>query len=273
MSFSAVLPARWRWYILLLLVGWLAWTGSAWWLFRQPFRLSTYLGGLGWTLLGGILAYLTYHFWALVRLRYTITRDGIYVRWGWQQFFMPMNEIQKVTDMLSSARPFWWRWPALYVGSSQIAGRPIHAFSSVPWHQALVLTGPRVIFIISPQTPAAFIEALNARRALGPNRRRPLGWERPRWARWALWRDAPALSALVTVGVTTLLLWGEAAGRVDNARLLHLVQLASFLLAGNTLLGFLVYARERMAALALWWGGAGILLVFLLGLWTGYLIS
>ncbi len=274
MSFPAVRPARWQWWAFLLLGGWIGWLVGGRYLTTQPFGFLTYLGWVAWGGVGLGLAYLTYHGWAVLRLQYIVTRDGIGICWGWNRFFVPMQEVTQVASAAGVARTtFWWRGPALYVGTTREEGRRVYGFSTIPWDRALILGGPRVLLVMSPQDREGFLNALNARRRLGPNRVLSLGWERPRWARWALWRDAPALLALITAGMLVLLLWGEAAWRVENSRLLGLVQLASLLLMANTLLGLLVYARERPAALALWWGGVGILLVLLIGLWTGYLLS
>ncbi len=270
MTFPATRPPRWRIWGTGVMCLWLGWAAGWGVLGSLPFSLSAYLAWLAWSVAGAGLLVVTYRLWALLRLRYTVTRDGITVHWGWSAFFVPMHALQDVrSGPKVNLHKRWWRWPALYVGHMRVRARDIYGFGTLPWDEALSLCGPRVCVVLTPADRAAFLTALNQRRRLGPTRNRPLGWSHPAFFRWSLWRDAPALGALVGLIVLLLVLWGEVAARGVAPGSHRMLTLATLMTLGDGLLGGGLYPRHRWAALLLWWGGVTIVGILLLALWTG----
>lgn len=271
MSVQAPQPSFWAKWIAALTVAWGLWLLGGRWLLGQPLRLPVYLAALVWMGLGVALGVSTYHTWALSRLRYTVTRDGITVRWGWNALFVPMGALEATGHDLPSLPRVWWRWPAIHVGQRMWQGRQVFCFVSRPEGDLCFLQGPEVGLLLSPPDSRKFVDAINQRRALGPNRPQVATWLQPRWASWPLWSDPTALLALAAIGVMALVFWSEVARRAGMGRLQLIAQLTTFLVFLNVGIGLLLHARERLATLLLWWGSAGLLFLLFIGLWTGTL--
>ncbi len=240
-----------------------------WWSHRA-FSLVTYLG---WLLLGGAVivgGVYTYRVWSLERLRYSLDRDGVYVRWGEAIFVFPMRYAKSVYygPPPGSPSPSRWMWPASYVWLGEHEGKQWYIFASVPWEQGVFLCGDKVCLGITPADGREFLRAINARRSLGVNRPLALGWRLPRIARWRVWQDSVALSGWIAGIILLVLLWGEAAIRLNLPRILWMARLGSFILLVDWVLGMVVYPRERLAGVILWWGGSFILALLLIGLWV-----
>ncbi len=238
---------------------------------RRPFSLVTYLG---WLILGGLVlgaVVYTYRVWSLERLRYFLDRDGVYVRWGEAVFAFPMRYAKRVhygVPPEDPPQPSRWMWPAFYVWMGEHGGKRWYIFASVPWEEALFLCGDETCLGISPTEGEDFVRAMNARRALGPNRAISLGWRLPRPARWRVWQDSVALSGWMAGLILLVLLWGEAAIRTDLPRIFLMARLGAFLWVVDWLLGMVVYPRDRLAGVILWWGGSFVLALLLIGLWV-----
>ncbi len=272
MTFRAVPHPRRFWLWLGVAGGGLVLAGVFLLLARADFSPRVYVGWLVWGAALILFAMYAYRVWALDRLRYTVTRDALRIRWGVSTFVVPMAEVGAVRNGRVEGAPdggAWWRWPALYVGRDEAQPREWILFSTCPPEQTVYLCGPRLCVGLSPQDSARFVEAINRRRALGPNRSLAIGWEHPRVVRWRLWQDSWALAGLLVSLVMVILLWGEAAMRPEFPRMMRLARLGTLLLLLNWAWGALLYVRERVLALALWWGGSLVLVILLLGLWMG----
>ncbi len=271
MTFAAVpAPHRYRWVVFLALIGGGVLLGG-WFVVQQPFSLFTYLLGLGVVVLALTLAYLFYRLLALALLRYEVDRDALRVRWGWSTFVVPMHEIQAVyppgrLQPLPSSP--WWTWPARHVWTRDVEGRTWYMFGTQPPEHMWLFWGQDFCLGISPRDGERMLREVNRRRALGVNRRLRRGWQRPGLARWRFWSDTYALLGWLAGLVFLLLLWGEVARRAELLTPWRLAQLGTLLLGIDWVLGLLLYRRERLAALALWWAGSALLVVLLLGLWT-----
>ena len=258
----------------ILVGGWGLLGGAALFLTRQPFSFPTYLGGLAVLAFLILWAMCTYRALALTRLRYAVDRDALRVRWGWSTFVVPMGAIREVykPGRLTPERSSpWWRWPALHVWAHREGGRTWYLFGTRPPSDLWFFCGAGFCVGISPADGERLLREVNRRRALGVNRHVPLGWVHPRVARWRFWQDTYALLGWLAGLVFLLLLWGEAARRAELPTPLRMAELGTFLLGVDWLLGLVLYRRERLAALALWWAGSSVLAVLLLGLWTSRL--
>lgn len=242
-----------------------------WYTVHRPFSFTAYLLGLGWFLLAVLWVVYTYRVWALERLRYEVDRNGLYVRWGWATFTLPMPMMEEVHPPgLSLSLPQrWWQWPASYVGRWDVGEKKLFLFSSRPVEEMWFFCGPQVCVGVSPQDGQGLVKALNDRRRLGLTREHTLGWRYPSLLQHAFWQDTVALIALASGLLLLIALWGEVASRSMYPILRRTATVATLLLLGDWLLGWSLYRRERVLALTLWWTGSALLLVFLIHLWTG----
>lgn len=238
---------------------------------QRPFSFTTYIGWLALIALGIVWGLLTYRAVALARMRYSVDRNALRVRWGWSTLVVPMPEIIEVHRPGSVEPPSsasWWRWPAPHVWRRKDGERTWYAFATRPLSEAWIFCGADVCLAISPEDGEALLREVNRRRALGANRRLALGWEHPRLARWRIWQDTYALLGWLAGVVFLVLIWGEAARRADLPTPQRLAELSTLVLAVDWILGLIAYRRERLAALLLWWTGSVVLAVLLIGLWT-----
>jgi len=251
------------WLLLLLL-------GGAW-IKGQAFTLGTYLIGLG--LGGATLAWLgyLYRLYALIRLRYRVDRNGLYVRWGLGTFVLPMRYIHDVQrpGVRAHLSRRWWRLPAPFVGEWILGKRRLVTFSTRPLDRMWFFCGPDLCLGISPADGEAFLAALRQRRRLGATRELAPGWQYPSLLHARLFQDGVALTTLLGSALLLLLLWGAAAARSSLIEVVRTTRMVTFLAAVDGGLGALFYRRERFPALIIWWTGAAVVAIFLVHLWVG----
>ena len=66
-----------------------------------------------------------------------------------------------------------------------------------------------------------------------------------------------------------VVLWGEVSIRAPLIGVQQVAQVVTLLVLGDWVLGAMLYRRERLAALVLWWTGALMVAAFLVHLWVG----
>jgi hypothetical protein len=221
--------------------------------------------------------------WGYATLRYTITRDGILIRWGATYQVVPMADITHVLN----GRPYAARrsglaWPGHEVGRTSIltddgVNHPTLVFATMPPEQQVLVVTPGLAYAISPDDRAAFIEEFRVRSRLGSVQRLQQGTDQPAWARLPIWHDGPAVRLLLAALVLNLLaftwlVWHypalpaqlplqfsfDAVNRMPvpgplrpkaAVWLLPVITLAATLLNGS--LAILVHRRLRLAAFLL----------------------
>jgi hypothetical protein len=151
-------------------------------------------------------------------------------------------------------------------------------------HSTVVLT-PDSAYVVSPREPGAFVEAWNVRRPLGPTQYWQEGKQRAWLLDLPLWSDRLAwvlvglglLASLAMQGYLTCVfeqlpsvltfhfnVLGQPDRIASRTEILRLPQIALLMLVLDLGLGFVIYRRERAAALLIW-GGGGIVQLLVWG--------
>jgi hypothetical protein len=257
----------------------------------EPIGPLTFFAGLA--VLGSIplIGLIVYQLIGLTRSGYALDRNMLTIDWGPIHQIVPTEVIQRIllgTEIPGGIKKFrGWRWPGLMVGQGEVpdAGLTLFYASASLRHQLIVVT-PTLSYAISPADVAGFIESIKARYELGPTQAVTQTTQHPPLFDWDLWRDRLA-RGLVTLGVSlcvTLFAFvcfrypdlparlplhysieglADRLGPASQAFILPLIGLMALL--ANSVLGGLIYRRERMASYVLW---GGTILVQAL-LWVG----
>jgi hypothetical protein len=158
-----------------------------------------------------------------------------------------------------------------------------------PLADQLMLLTPGRAFAISPNNPQGFLDALAVRQQLGPNRLLEPGAHHARWLSWPLWTDQVAWVLLGAGIILNVALFGYLSARfpsMDAQLPLHFnnlgladrigtkIELFSlpiiglFTLSANTVLGLLLYKRERAGSYLLWGAAAVVQVLFWLAIFS-----
>jgi hypothetical protein len=154
--------------------------------------------------------------------------------------------------------------------------KPAHVFTTTSLAQSTIVLTPDSAYVVSPREPDAFLEAWNVRRPLGPTQ----FWQEEKQRAWLLdlplWRDRLAwvlvgLGLLANLAMQSYLTFvfeqlpevlsfhfdvlGQPDHIASRTEILRLPQVALLMLVLDLGLGFVVYRRERTAALLVWGGG------------------
>jgi hypothetical protein len=262
---------------LLLDIGWV-WQITNWPISNITFVQSILvLLSLPWL---GLLGYWLY---GLLTLRYHLDRNRLFIRWGptWQ--VIPLPEIEQVEIGPRLESPFRFRgawWPGHQIGHGQVADLGLTLFyATTPASRQVVLVTPTLAYAISPPDPEAFRREFELRRNMGPTQRVEQTSHRPAFTGWAFWSDWAALGllglgALMVTALFGRLCWRypalperlalhfDAQGLVDRIgqrnELFAVPIIGLIVLVVNSLLGFLLYRRERVGAYLVWGSTAAV---------------
>jgi len=233
-------------------------------LFTQPWGIVSYLLALIAIIVAAAAGRLAYRSYALLRLRYQVDRDAIFVFWGWSRYTLPLPDIEGIREHRSpeiepplSRWQAVWRWPAPFVGRTLTANGPVLVFASTPVSKQLLLEVNRgTPCALSPADPEAFMQTLAIRHRLGPNRRLQAGFSAPVLWRAPLLHDRLALSLfaagwLMLFALLTYLTWRWPAAQWSSQQksLLLITTIVSVL---NSIAGLLLYALQRWESYLLW---------------------
>lgn len=185
---------------------------AAWW---RGAGAAAALLLLGAALMLPVVLRLAVWLWGYATLRYTVTRDGILIRWGATYQVVPMADITHVLN----GRPYASRrrglaWPGHEVGHTTTVtddgvSHATLVFATRPPDEQVLVVTPGLAYAISPSDRAAFIDEFRVRSRLGAVQRLQQGTDQPAWAQLPIWQDGPALRLLVAALVMNLLafLW------------------------------------------------------------------
>ncbi len=231
---------------------------------KRPWGIVSYLLLLIAILVTAVAARLAYRSYALMRLRYQINRDAVFIYWGWSRYTLPLPNIEGIraqrTPEIEPPLSRWqaiWRWPAAFVGRTLTANGPVFVLASQPTPQQLLLEVNRGIpCALSPADPEAFLQTLSIRHHLGPNRRLEAGFSAPVLWRAPLLHDRLALSLLLTgwlllFGLLTYLTWHWPAAQWSQEQR-ALLLIAAIISLVNSVAGLLLYALQRWESYLLW---------------------
>jgi len=257
----------------------------------EPIGPLTFFVGLA--IVGSIplISLIVYQLIGLARSSYALDRNVLTIDWGPIRQIVPTEAIQRImlgTEVPGSIKKFrGWRWPGLMVGQGDVPDAGLTLFyASAPLRHQLIVVTPSLSYAISPADVAGFIESIKARYELGPTQAVAQTTQHPPLFDWDLWRDRLARGLIVPGAILCVALFAfvcfrypdlparlplhysieglaDRLGPASQAFILPLIGLMALL--ANSVLGGLIYRRERMASYVLW---GGTILVQAL-LWIG----
>lgn len=206
-----------------------------------------------------LAGYLIFISVAFVRLLYTLTRNGLCIRWGTLTLRVPIESISAITPvadvtlprktLLGIPLPAWW--PGTW--------RDVSFFAPMP-QQAIIAQTVDTDIVISPKDPDSFIEAWQKRIPLGPTQQwareaitRPIfdvPYRNSPSARW--WAGCVIIAFLILVGIVSTLMPGTENHLLGLNTLTSLLITDGILVVISLILGTLLFKREPMAAYLLW---------------------
>ena len=236
-----------------------------------------------------VLAYLGYRTWSTLSLEYWVDRDAVTIAWGPLHEVIPLGAILRIQrGGFAEVQGRWWEWPNPFLTRADVSetGRIVNLATRPAAEQVVLFIEQHdkertytVGYALSPRAPDAFIQAIQERYELGPNRLRSVGRKAPGVWQWDIWRDRIGLGI---VGVTLLLnlaLFGylcirfpslpaslplhfDAGGVPDRlgapASLFVLPLIGLGALIVNGVWGGFLYSRQRPGAYLLWAGALSI---------------
>jgi len=222
-----------------------------------------------------VLAVIGYRTYALLRSRYVLSRNAIVVEWGSRRIVLPMrllDEVRAGADVPGELRPRGLTWPGSVFGTGKAEGLgEIEFLAAVEKPGLVLLRHAEAWLAISPADPAAFMAALAAAQAEGPEEEVEPESVIPAIQRSVLLHDRLALILAVEGAAGALLLLGylalispqlpaqialhfDASGVPDRfgppSGLLILPAIAGLTWLANTLAGLWLHrnSKERAAA-------------------------
>ncbi len=246
----------------------------------RPVNLLTFLGGLAIVVSLPIIAIVVYRLDGLRRSGYGLDRNQLTIAWGDISHVIPIHLIDRIIpgETVSSRIRFrGGRWPGLWVGQGEVSGIGLTLFNATTSleRQLLIITS-MAAYAISPIDREGFLQAFEARRAMGPTQDVLQTSLRPPLFDLPLWADRVAQRLLMGAGVLCAALFAyiclkypnlpprtplhfDAVGVPDRyggpSEVFILPAIGLLVLSVNALTGVLIYLRERVPAYILW-GGA-----------------
>ena len=227
-----------------------------------------------------VFAYWTYGYYTLY---YTLDRDALRIRWTGFETTVPISDIQGViegkTDKGNTWLPFL-RWPGYCIGRGRVRdiGEVMYYTVGPNKHQLLVLTDT-VSYMISPEDPEGFQQALELRQSLGPVHEVEPQVTASRFLGLPFWSDGlvhrlggvalalnlgllaylcaiyPNLAPVLPVHFDAL----DQVNRIAPAiTVFFLPAIGALSLFLNGLFGFLIHSRHRLATMLLWAGTSAV---------------
>jgi len=237
---------------------------------------------------------LTALYWTVIalRLNYQLNRNGLAIQWGLIQQRIPFDKIEAIIPghNLPPIPDFrGLNIAGLQFGWGQLAEYgPVKIQATAPAVASLLIVTSELAYLISPVTADSFIKAWQARQTLGPTQDWSTGPRRCWPLNIPLLNDRLAwlllgLAALVYLShfgyltlnygslPASLPIFFNAFGQADriaNKSALFILPIAGIsVLTLNTLLGGLVYRRDKLATYLLW----GCTIAMQLSIWVALL--
>jgi len=240
---------------------------------HSPITLLSFFEGLLVVLSLPILATLGYWLYGLFDLRYLLDRNGLVIVWAGTRQIIPLNRITRVVrgeTIGEEVKMQGIKWPGYHIAYGQVEGLGlVLSYSTRPLRDQLLLVTPTITYGISPSDPEGFLADFELRRRLGPIRPLRQRSIQARFVTLPFWRDriAHLLLALGSVANAALFayicsiypalprflpLHFDALGQVNRigprSEILLLPACGLIMLLFNSVLGFWVFNRERLAA-------------------------
>ncbi len=235
---------------------------------------------------------LVYRYYALRNSSYTLTRDGIYIQWGWRNESIPMNHIHWVHPVHDLETPLHaprLRWPGSVIGTRRFTRGPSVEFMASQEKNLLVIATARHYYAISPQDVNQFLAAFHNLTELGSLQNIPQRSTSYTILLTLVWKQKPAFYTILTGFLLslTLLVWtllaipnhsqislgftsqGLPREPLANVRLILLPTLNAFTFFANFVLGLFLFRRDenKLLAYLLWGSSILVALVFHIGVY------
>ncbi|MCP4164435.1 MAG: DUF1648 domain-containing protein [Chloroflexi bacterium] len=243
-------------------------------LFRTPPGTGFVRLGVISLLAAGLLIVLVYRLINLRQLEYWVERDALRIFWAGDTVVLPLGDIRSVERQIDGGvlQEQWLRWPARWVLPWRTE-RDLCAYATLPPDQCLSVVSQHGEMLISPADADGFIEAVYSRKDLGPARELTQTIEHAPYRLHWLYHDHLAqvlLAAGIVMGAILLayVIWFfprlpesiplhfDANGvpdRISPRRSLFYIPAITLLIwFFNTIIGVVLYERERLAAYMLW---------------------
>jgi hypothetical protein len=269
--------------LLLALIGYGLWGGS-----RAGSSLAFLLNLLPALAAGALLPLFGYRLYSLQTAGYTVSRDGLRLRWGWRVEEIPSNVVEWVGPARKYDAPLpspLVSWPGAVTGMRRMAdGRPVEYFADRRQDPVLIVT-PQQVYAISPADQTDFLLAyqrLSEQGSLTPLAAQSIypelllrGFQADLTGQLLVLGNillALALFVVVALGVPSrqqvslrFTPGGEPLDYIPAVRLFLLPVLNLLALLADGFLGMAFYRREELRPLAylLWATGVITAVVFL----------
>jgi hypothetical protein len=231
---------------------------------------------------------LGYRAYALTRANYLLDRNTLRLVWGLRVEDIPVTDVEWVRPVKGLPAPIklpWFRLPGGILGITRSPGIGRVEFLAAEVESLVLVATARQIFAISPENPAAFLNAFQKTIEMGSLQSAQAGSQYPSFVVVQAWKSA-LVRFLWMAGVfmnTGLLIWvglvipslakvslgfTPAATPMEatpGLQLILLPMLSAFLFVAGWLSGLFFFRKpeHRILALALWLSGTVSTLFFL----------
>ncbi len=166
------------------------------------------------------IVYLGYRTLGAFTLEYWVDRNAVTIVWGLTRQIIPMGQIERIVvnpkaQPLNGPAP--WHWPVAQRRRFSTAEfGTINAYGARPLSEQVVLITTGENYSVSPADQQRFLDALQDRFALGPNRILDAELQRPPVWTWPLWRDRAALFLMGAGLLGVLIMFGALTFRYPD---------------------------------------------------------
>jgi len=247
----------------------------------RPIDAVIFLGGLALVSSLPVLALVIYRLHGLWRSGYALDRNQLTIYWGSTRHIIPTREIEQLVpgeEVSSKIRFRGGRWPGMWIGQGDVPEIGLTLFNATtPLVDQLLVVTNIAAYAISPTDRAGFIKAFEARYTLGPTQEVLQGSIRPAYFEWDFWTDHFAHRLLLAAGVLCAAMFfyltvrfpdlperlplhfdvnGNPDRLGDTVELFIVPFIGLLALSLNSVLGVVLYGRERVVSYLLWGGAA-----------------
>ena len=245
----------------------------------SPISIWTFVMSIGALITMTLALRLIYQLWGLINASYEMDRNAVIIHWGSTHYQIPMVSVRRVlsgADIEGTRIRLGVRWPGYFVGLGQAEEiGPILFYATRPLAQQVIICTEGMAYAISPNDLTEFLQAFGERLDMGPTQEVEELSTHPAFLNWEIWRDRVGLltltgSFLLLLLLVGLLCWrypylppeiatrftptGDPLLTVQASRIFYFALMGTGFLFLNTILGFLLYHRERRACYFLWSG-------------------
>ncbi|MEJ2757918.1 MAG: PH domain-containing protein [Anaerolineales bacterium] len=227
--------------------------------------------------------------YALIRSSYQISRDGIYLKWGFREAAIPVNQINFVElaeDYLHTLKFPRLQWPGAITGENTQEHLGQVEFLASEKVGLVMIGTPDRVFIISPEKPKQFVLTYRKMIELGSIAPFPAISKAPSFFLVEIWRNLPLRGLLIATMILSLALFvlvawaipsltqvslgfdaqGQPLPPVSPSQLFLLPALNLILVIASYMVSLWFYrtAKDHPFVIALWGANAFTAMLFLI---------